>query len=115
MTTPCSRISPTLLLLAATFAVPVTTTAQDQFGLSVAVGSGEALVMKAFAGRGPAAVFVFRRADDGTWQVDQQIQPAVASETGEGFGTRVTSQIATYPMSGVRFVLLHADCTEATR
>ncbi|MCH7489585.1 MAG: choice-of-anchor B family protein [Gemmatimonadetes bacterium] len=89
MTTPHSWIPATLLLFAATFTVPEPTTAQDQFGFSVATDSGEVLVMKAFAGRGPAAVFVFRRADDGTWQVAQQIQPAVAAETGEGFGPSV--------------------------
>ncbi len=89
MKTSLGRALATLVLAVALFPTPRAALAQDQFGFSVAIGNGEALVMKAFAGRGPAAVYVFKQRADGTWYVGDELRPAVAGETGEGFGPSV--------------------------
>lgn len=69
----------TLLVVAAPLA------AQDQFGRAVAVWDGEVFVLKPAAGRGPAAVYVYRRNDDGTWAGQTRLRPPRGETTGEGF------------------------------
>lgn len=54
-------------------------------GRSVAVDDGQILVLKPAAGRGPAAVLVYERGEDG-WMEVQRLGTAVTAETGEGMG-----------------------------
>lgn len=69
--------------LLATAALPLR--AQDQFGHAVAVRGAEVFVLK-HAGRGPAALYLYRRGADGAWTPAQRVAPPDADRTGEGFG-----------------------------
>ncbi len=59
--------------------------AQDQFGRAVAVSGGDVLVLKPFAGRGPATVFVYKNGGDGVWNLDERLRPVGGELTGENF------------------------------
>ncbi len=77
-----TRINVALALLLATTAV--TGESQENFGRAVAISGLDALVLKPFAARGPAAVKVFRdRA--GSWEQVAELLPGGALETGERF------------------------------
>lgn len=58
--------------------------AQDRFGSVVGIADHEVLVVKPVAGRGPAAVYVFRSAGD-HWSVVDKLRPTDGVVTGEGF------------------------------
>lgn len=58
---------------------------QDQFGRAVAVDGQEVLVLKPAVGRGPAAIFVYGRDEDGAWQIVERLHAPGGTQTGEGF------------------------------
>ena len=80
-----SSVAAVLLLAAFRPAWP-----QDQFGRAVAVGEHDVLVLKPNAGRGPATVYVFGRAEDGSWQVVERLHPPDGERTGERFSGSIT-------------------------
>ncbi|MFQ5550593.1 MAG: choice-of-anchor B family protein, partial [Gemmatimonadales bacterium] len=69
------------------FAVLLSATAasgQDQFGRLVALNEGQLFVLKANAGLGPAAIYVYDRNGD-AWENVQRLRPADGVASGEGF------------------------------
>lgn len=84
MTRTFGTISTATLLLVAS-SLPLL--AQDQFGSSVAISDADVLVMKPGTASGPATVYAFRRADDGSWELGGRVRAAQATEAGERFST----------------------------
>lgn len=67
-------------------ATTVPATAQDRFGQAVAVTPrGRVVVVKPAFGRGPAALFVFERAADGSWTMTDELRSEGTAERGENF------------------------------
>ena len=74
-----------LLLALATTAAPLA--AQDRFGAAVGVApDGAVVVVKPAFGRGPAALFVFERNGDGSWEMADELRSEGTAERGENFG-----------------------------
>ena len=67
-----------------------TLVAQDRYASSVGVVGGDVLVMKATYGQGPASVYVYRPAPDGTWRMAEQLTSEGGAATGEGFSASMT-------------------------
>ena len=64
--------------------------AQDGYAGSVGVVEGDVLVMKADFGQGPASVYVYRPAANGTWELADRLTSADGASTGEGFSPSMT-------------------------
>ena len=64
--------------------------AQDRYASSVGVVGGDVLVMKARFGQGPASLYVYRPAGDGTWELTDRLSSAAGASTGEGFSPSMT-------------------------
>jgi choice-of-anchor B domain-containing protein len=58
--------------------------AQDGYSTSVGVVDGEVLVMKTDFGQGPASLYVYQSAANGTWELADRLSSAEAAATGEG-------------------------------
>ena len=80
------------LLLFALLAGTTPAAGQDRFGSAVAVtDDGSVVVVKPAFGRGPAALFVFERASDGTWEMTEELRSEGTAERGENFGASLAT------------------------
>ncbi len=73
---------------------------QGRFGGAVAVGDGEVLVLKPRASQGPAAVFVFREAEDGEWGVVERLHHAGDERGGGRFSASLAMMDGTLLVGG---------------
>ena len=85
-----SRCRMSSLLTCLLLAGANTLVAQDGYAGSVGVVEGDVLVMKADFGQGPASVYVYRPAANGTWELADRLTSADGASTGEGFSLSMT-------------------------
>lgn len=85
------RVLPASVIILALAILTLPATAQDRFGGAVAAEDGMVYVLKPSLGRGPAAVYVYRLTDDGTWQPGPQLLVPAGDRTGEGFGQSIAT------------------------
>ena len=85
-----SRCRMSSLLTCLLLAGANTLVAQDGYAGSVGVVEGDVLVMKADFGQGPASVYVYRPAANGTWELADRLTSEDGASTGEGFSPSMT-------------------------
>jgi choice-of-anchor B domain-containing protein len=81
-----------LITLALLFSLASTTDAfaQDLFGSAVAIAGTNVVVVKPGTSRGAAAVLIFARSADGSWQEVNRLEP-IDPRPGEGFGASLAA------------------------